>query len=82
MRLSELGDLDTHGFGLFLSLLGEALSEQAGPDARVERHTGDGLLHITLEPLEAGSHACIATAHGTFAGRDHLITITPALEQA
>lgn len=82
MRLSELGDLDTHAFGLFLSLLGEALSEQAGPNARVERHTGDGLLHIALEPLEAGSHARIATAQGTFAGRDHLITITPALEQA
>jgi hypothetical protein len=29
---------------LFLSLLGEALAEQAGPDAVVERHTGDGLL--------------------------------------
>lgn len=76
-RLSELGELDSHAFGLFLSLLGEALAEQAGPDAAVERHTGDGLLHIRLEPLEANSHARIATPLGVFAGRDHRITITP-----
>ena len=32
-RLSDLGELDMHAFGLFLGLLGEALTEQAGPDA-------------------------------------------------
>ncbi len=37
IRLSELGELDGHAFGLFLSLLGEALMEQAGPDQPVER---------------------------------------------
>ncbi len=58
-------------------LLGEALGEQAGPDAPVERRTGDGLLHIRLEPLAADTHARITTPHGVFAGRDHLITITP-----
>ena len=31
-RLSDLGELDMHAFGLFLGLLGEALAEQAGPD--------------------------------------------------
>src|SRR5690606_29545987 len=41
-RLSDLGELDMHAFGLFLGLLGEALSEQAGPGAPVERQTGDG----------------------------------------
>ena len=46
-----------HAFGLFLGLLGEALTEQAGPDATVERQTGDGLLHIRLEPLAADSQA-------------------------
>jgi uncharacterized protein (TIGR02677 family) len=77
-RLSDLGDLDRHAFGLFLALLGEALSEQAGPDATIERRTGDGLLHIRLEPLAAGTRAEITTPHGVFAGRDHLITITPS----
>ena len=76
-RLSELGTLDPHAFGLFLNLLGEALAEQRGPEAIVERQTGDGLLRIRLEPLRADSQAEIRTAKGIFAGRDHVITITP-----
>lgn len=74
-RLSELGDLDTHAFGLFLSLLGEALAEQSSPDQAVERQTGDGLLQIRMEPLEGGSQAHIRTPVGIFSGRDHLLTI-------
>ncbi len=77
-RLSDLGELDVHAFDLFLGLLGEALAEQAGPECAAERQTGDGLLNILLKPLPAGSHAEINTPHGVFAGRDHLITITPA----
>jgi uncharacterized protein (TIGR02677 family) len=76
-RLSDLGELDLHAFGLFLGLLGEALAEQAGPQAGVERQTGDGLLHIQLKPLAPDSRAEIKTPHGVFAGRDHLLTITP-----
>ena len=76
-RLSELGTLDPHAFGLFLNLIGEALAEQPGPDATVERQTGDGLMRIRLEPLRPDSRAEVRTLHGVFAGRDHLITITP-----
>lgn len=76
-RLSELGELEPHAFGLFLGLLGEALMEQAGPDMAVERRSGDGLLCIRLEPLAAGSLARIVTPAGVFSGRDHLLTITP-----
>ncbi len=75
-RLSDLGDLDVHTFGVFLGLLGEALTEQAGPETAVERQTSDGLLRIHLQPLAAGDRAEINTPHGVFAGRDHLITIT------
>jgi uncharacterized protein (TIGR02677 family) len=75
-RLSELGPLDEHAFGLFLNLLGEALSDQWEPDAETERQTGDGLLHIRLQPLAADSRAQIQTPNGVFAGRDYLITIT------
>jgi uncharacterized protein (TIGR02677 family) len=78
--LSELGELDTHAFGLFLNLLGEALAEQSGPKRAVERQTGDGLLHIRLEPLDDGSLARIVTPAGVFAGRDHRLTITPTME--
>lgn len=76
-RLSDLGELDMHAFGLFLGLLGEALAEQAGPETPVERQTSDGLLRIHLKPLAPDSRATIDTPHGVFAGRDHLITITP-----
>jgi uncharacterized protein (TIGR02677 family) len=76
-RLSDLGPLDPHGFQLFLSLLGEALPAQASPDETVERQTGDGLLRVRLEPLDRASNAEIATETGVFAGRDHLLTVTP-----
>lgn len=76
VRLSELGELDAHAFGLFLSLLGEALAEQGRPDDPVERQTGDGLLLIRMEPLAAESHASIITPAGIFSGRDHLLTIS------
>lgn len=74
-RLSELGELDAHAFSLFLGLLGEALAEQHDPSSSVERQTGDGLLHIRLEPLAEDSRACICTTAGVFSGRDHLLTI-------
>ncbi|HTE82344.1 MAG TPA: TIGR02677 family protein [Reyranella sp.] len=77
VRLSELGDLDTHAFGIFLGLLGEALTEQTGPEAPVERQTSDGLFRIQLTPLAADSRASINTSRGVFSGRDHLITVTP-----
>jgi uncharacterized protein (TIGR02677 family) len=76
IRLSEIGHLDTAAFGFFLALLGEALAEQAGPDAVVERHTGDGLFRVRLQPLASDSQASITTPLGRFAGRDHLITIS------
>jgi uncharacterized protein (TIGR02677 family) len=79
-RLSQLGALDPHAFDLFLNLLGQALTEQDGPDATVERQTGDGLLRIRMQPLGPESRAEIRTPHGVFAGRDHVITITPIRE--
>ncbi len=77
LRLSELDTLDGQAFALLLSLLGEALAEQAGPAASIERHTGDGLYHLRLQPLADGSRASIDTPAGAFSGRDHLLTITP-----
>lgn len=80
LRLSELGELDPHAFGLFLNLLGEALAEQANPDQTVERQTGDGLLSIRMQPLDAHSLAHIRTPLGTFSGRDHVLTIARTQE--
>jgi hypothetical protein len=47
------------------------------PGATVERQTGDGLLRIRLEPLGPDTRAEIQTPQGVFAGRDHVIAITP-----
>jgi uncharacterized protein (TIGR02677 family) len=79
-RLSELTRLDAHAFRLFLSLLAEALAAQTSPNQSVTRQTADGSLQIRLEPLAVDSRAAIHTELGVFAGRDHLITITPTLE--
>ena len=38
----------------------------------------DGLFHVHLQPLAADTQASIRTPLGRFAGRDHLITISPA----
>ncbi|KDB52889.1 hypothetical protein X805_14930 [Sphaerotilus natans subsp. natans DSM 6575] len=81
LRLSELSaerPLEGESLDLLLSLLGEALAEQADPDQPVERLSGDGLMRIRLEPLAADSHAEIVSARGVLGGRDHLVTITPA----
>jgi uncharacterized protein (TIGR02677 family) len=75
-RLSDFGQLDRHGFQLFLHLLGETLPAQTHPDRAVERQTGDGLLRVRLEPLDASSTAEILTETGLFGGRDHLLTVT------
>jgi uncharacterized protein (TIGR02677 family) len=81
IQLSALGELGAHEFQLFLMLLGEALADQADPGKAVERRTGDGLLHIRLEPLAADTWASIRTPAGTFSGRDHLLTISLAQER-
>ena len=81
IRLSELGELDTASFGLFLNLLGEALSDQPNPDLPVERLTGDGLLVIRLEPLGRNSRAEIRSPAGIFSGRDHVLTIRASNHQ-
>lgn len=77
-RLSELGALDVPTFHLLLSLIGEALAEQASPDAEIERATADGLFSVRLEPLLPGSEASIDTPLGRLSGRDHWLTVTPA----
>lgn len=80
VRLSDLGEIDVHAFEVLLGLLGETLGEQTEPDVAAARRTGDGLLHVRLEPLGADSRAEIATPRGVFAGRDHVITVTPVQE--
>lgn len=76
VKLSELGELDSHAFRLFLGLLGEALGEQCGPDETIERVSADGTLRVRLEPLHDAPEAVVMTPDGAFSGRDHLIVVT------
>jgi uncharacterized protein (TIGR02677 family) len=80
LQLSQIGQIDEAGFHFLLALLGEALAEQAGPGAMVERSTADGLYRVRLEPLHAASEAVIQTPLGRFSGRDHRLTISPEAE--
>jgi len=80
-RLSSLGELDRSEFGLFLRVLGEALSAgPAGPDGIVATRTADGTMQVVLRPLRDGTVAVIKTAEGVLRGPDHEITITDITE--
>lgn len=76
IQLSDLGRLDRHEFRLFLALLSEALSAQRHPDQPINRTTGDGLIHVLLQPLPSDTRARLNTDLGCFSGRDHIITIS------
>lgn len=77
-RLSELGVLDALQFGMFLELLGEALTRQTRSDRAVEITSSDGSLEILLEPIGDGSRATVRTSDGEFSGEDHYLTIRDA----
>ena len=79
-RLSQLGTLDALQFGMFLELLGEALTRQRRADQDVTITSSDGSLEIVLEPVGDGSTATIVTEDGTFSGADHYLTIRDIFE--
>lgn len=79
-RLSQLGTFDTLQFGMFLELLGEALTRQQRADQKVSITSSDGSLEIVLEPIADGSTATIVTEGGTFSGADHYLTIRDLFE--
>jgi uncharacterized protein (TIGR02677 family) len=75
VRLSQLGELDTDAFGLFLTLLGQALSARRPDEPETRTATGDGSLEILLSPIPAGGTVEIRTEQGVFRGPDHLLHI-------
>jgi uncharacterized protein (TIGR02677 family) len=75
IRLSDLKQMETAEFDLFLGLLGEAVSGRFFPAEAVEISSGDGCLTVKLEPTDDGRDAVIVTSDGTFAGPDHWISI-------
>ncbi|HZI97453.1 MAG TPA: TIGR02677 family protein [Actinomycetales bacterium] len=74
-RLSELDELDPDSFGLFLSLLGDALSARVPGAATVETTTSDGSLAVRLSPTHDGRRAAVRTPGGVLRGPDHVLTV-------
>ncbi|MBB6119417.1 TIGR02677 family protein [Nocardiopsis algeriensis] len=80
VRLSDLDELDPVAFGLFLQLLGDALSRW-GPDTTDTSATSnDGTMEIHLSALPDGRTATVRTPGGTFHGPDHLVRIVDLTE--
>jgi uncharacterized protein (TIGR02677 family) len=75
VRLSQLGELGTDAFTLFLTLLGQALSERRPDGSETRTATGDGALEILLTPIPGAGPVEIRTEQGIFRGPDHLLQI-------
>lgn len=76
VRLSDLGHLDRDAFGLFLDLLGEALSRPVEPGGTAWATTGDGQLAIALTPVGDGRVAAIPTDEGVLRGPNCWVAIS------
>jgi uncharacterized protein (TIGR02677 family) len=74
-HLGEMGELDRDAFGLFLALLGDALSVRRSGQRKVSTTTADGALHISLVALADADLVEIRTPAGVFRGPDHVIEI-------
>lgn len=75
-RLSQLEELDSTAFGLFLTLLGDALGTRRPGQREVTTTTTDGMLRVRLISLDGDARAAIRTPSGVLYGPDHLIEIT------
>ena len=75
LRLSDLSQLETNAFDLFLDLLGEGISTKVFPGDSAEVLSNDGSLKVRLEPTGDGQLAVIHTPDGIFSGPDHWISV-------
>jgi len=74
-KLGELGELDPDAFGMFLSLLGDALAARRPDRREVVTTTVDGTLAVRLVALANAPVVEINTPAGIFRGPDHVIEI-------
>lgn len=75
IRLSEIGELDSAAFDLFLDLLGEALAARGTGNSPIETTSSDGSIVVKLSPIGNGHFATIKTSAGHFRGPDHFVVI-------
>lgn len=75
IHLSELGQLDSDAFGLFLVLLGDALAARRVGQREVRTTTADGALGVRLLALADAPLIEIHTSAGVLRGPDHIVEI-------
>lgn len=73
--LSNLGELDTRAFRLFLGLLGDAMSARLPGDTEVRTTTSDGTMEIRLSLVADGGMVRIQTEDGVLRGPEHVVEI-------
>lgn len=73
--LSELGELDSRAFQLFLALLGDALAARGPGEAEVKTTTKDGTLEVRLSLVPGAGNVEIRTEDGIFTGPEHVVEI-------
>lgn len=73
--LSELGELDTRAFRLFLALLGDALAARRPGDTEIVTTTSDGTMEIRLSLMPEGGTVAIITEDGRLHGPQHVVEI-------
>ncbi|TFC17383.1 TIGR02677 family protein [Cryobacterium algoritolerans] len=76
VELSALAGLDSTAFGLFLSLLGDALVARRPHDGVVRTASTDGTMTIEMTPLPGGEPVALETERGTLWGPNHLVRIS------
>lgn len=75
VELASLAGLDSASFGLFLTLLGDALVSKRAEIDSVSTLSSDGTMSIDLTPLPGGPPVTIETERGTLRGPNHLVHI-------
>ncbi|GAA1205528.1 TIGR02677 family protein [Rhodoglobus aureus] len=76
VELRALTGLDSTAFGLFLTLLGDALVAKRPGEQQVRTASSDGTMCIELSTLDDGEPVGLTTARGTLWGPNHLVSIT------
>jgi uncharacterized protein (TIGR02677 family) len=74
VELRDLAGLDSTAFGLFLTLLGDALVAKGSGGGTVSTASSDGTMRIDLTPLD-GEPVALETERGTLWGPNHLVRI-------
>jgi uncharacterized protein (TIGR02677 family) len=78
--LSELAELDTEAFRLFLALLGDGLAALLPGQDRAEVQTSDGELRVVLTRVEGAGEATLRTPDGILTGPDLLVDVEPTVD--